>query len=78
MPTVSKPSVFSFTSLNSLFPKSFIYKMVADLGEDGVNQGRGSTFANKLANFEFDYDCRHCHDNSCWNFSLEKLDVCTP
>ena len=71
-------SVLSWTVLNKLFPASLMREMVPDLGTDGLNHGRGSIFAEKLRQGDFDYDCSHVHKNSCWSFPLEKMDICTP
>ena len=71
-------NAISWTLLNKLFPASFMSEIVPDVGSDGVMFGKGSKFAETLKSGEFNYDCSHCHQNSCWNFPLEKMDTCTP
>lgn len=87
---VRSSSPMSWTAISNLLPKSFFSELVPDIGTDGEIRGKGSIFARKLieskylaqnlTNFvgKIDYDCKHCHENSCWNFAFEKLDICSP
>lgn len=74
----SNNSLFTFQSLEKLLPKSFFHEMSADIGSDGELRGKGSVFSTLLKEGKSNYPCCYTHENNCWNFSLEKLDVCSP